>query len=343
MPHRQPLSLSRRALHRATVAAAALAVMPGLLRAQQPAMSKLRIAAINLLTFSPVFVARELGYYKAEGLDVDILETTSGNATTSALLGGSVAAATTGFSQPLLLAEQGKTVKHLVGMDMASIYVFVGSPKLVVPPDNPQALAAALKGKRFGLASLGSTGHVIAEGVLAEYGTPSKDVTFVAIGTGATALAAFKAGAVDAIISYEPDLTQVLQAGAGKIVLDLRTTKVEKTFSRLPTSTLQATGEWIDKNPDTAARLVRAVARANKTLREDSAKSLEVLAKLYPNVPKASLQGMYEASRANFQSPVPEEQYQHALQVYMKSNQVKKPVPYDSVVAAQFKNLWATA
>lgn len=307
--------------------------------AQTPA-PKLRVAAINLFTFSPVFVAKELGYYEAEGLDVDILETTSGNTTTSALLGGSVAAATTGFSQPLLLADQGKVVKTLVGMDMSSIYVFVGSPSLSVPSDNPAALAAALKGKRFGVASLGSTGHVIAEGVLGEYGTTNKDVTYVAIGTGATALAAFKAGAVDAIVSYEPDLTQILDAGAGKVVLDLRSTTNEKIYSKLPTSTLQATGEWIDKNPDAAAKLVRAIARANKTLREDPARSLEVLGKLYPTMSKPSLKAMYEASRANFQAPVTEQQFEHARAVYMKAGQIKKAAPYDAVVATQFKGLW---
>jgi NitT/TauT family transport system substrate-binding protein len=308
--------------------------------AQQAAQPKLRIAAINLLTFSPVFVAKELGYYKDEGLDVEVLETASGNTTMSALLGGSVVAASTGFSSPLLLADQGKVVKTLVGMDMGSIYVFVASPKLSVPYDNPQAFATAMKGKRLGVASLGSTGHIIAEGVLGEYGVSNKEVTFVAVGTGATALAAFKAGAVDAVITYEPDLTQVLESGAGKVVLDLRSTKTEKTFSRLPTSTLQATGEWIDKNPEIAAKLARAVARADKTLREDEGKSLEVLGKLYPTVSKTALKAMYLASRANFQSIVSEEQYNHALGVYIKANQVKKPIPFDSVVATQFKGLW---
>ena len=308
--------------------------------AQAAAPVKLRIASTRVFTYAPLLLAKELGYFQAEGLDVDMLETQSGVATASALLGGSVVAAGSGYIQPLQLAEQGKSLKTLSGIEMASIYVFVASPKMNISTDNPAAMAAALKGKRFGVASLGSTGDVIAQGVLAEQGLSSKDVTYVAIGTGATALAALKTGAVDAIITYEPDLATVLESGAGKIVLDLRKTKTEKTYSRLPTTTLQATSEWIDKNPEIAAKIVRAVARANKTLREDAATSLGALVKIYPTVPKATLESIYEASRGNFQSQVAEDQFKFAQDLYLKTNQVKKAVPYASVVATQFRQYW---
>lgn len=331
--------LSRRLTIKLVATCLPMALVASNVCAQQE-MPHLKIAAINIFVFSPVFVAKELGYYKAEGLDVDILETNSGNSSTSALLGGSVAAATTGFSEPLLLADQGKVVKHLVGMDMSSIYVFVAGPTISVANDNPAALAAALKSKRIGVASLGSTGNVIAEGVLSQYGLTNKDVIYVAVGTGATALAAFKAGAVDAIITYEPDLTKIIESGAGKVVLDLRSTKNEKNYSQLPTSTLQATGDWLDKNPELAAKLARAISRADKTLREDPVTSLAVLGKLYPTMSKASLKAMYEASHLDFRPKIPEEQYKRALGLYLAAHLVKSPVPFENVVATQYQKYW---
>jgi NitT/TauT family transport system substrate-binding protein len=326
----------RRLVGQAALALVALALVP----LPAPAQTKVRLASTHVFTYAPLLLARDLGYFQAEGLDVDILETQSGTATASALLGGSVAAAGSGYSQPMLLAEQGKSVKTLVGLEMASIYVFVASSRLQIPPDQPAAMATALKGRRIGVASLGSAGHLNAEGVLGDHGVASGDVTFVAIGTGATALAAFKAGAVDALVTYEPDLSQILDSGLGQVVLDLRRTRKESTFSRLPTSSLQATSEWIEKNPETAAKLVRAVARANRTLREDPPASLAALTKLYPTIVPANLKAMYEASRPNFESQVPVEQYNLALGVYLKNKQVKKPVPYENTVATQFKSLW---
>jgi NitT/TauT family transport system substrate-binding protein len=325
-------------IRRLVACLALLAAVPLPLPAQ--GLQKVRLAATHVFTYAPLLIARELGYYRAEGLDVDILETQSGTATASALLGGSVAAGGSGYGQPLLLSEQGKSVKSLVGLEMASIYVFVVANRLDVPLDQPAALAAALRGKRVGVASLGSAGHLNAEGVLAEHGVPAKEVTFVAIGTGATALAAFKAGAVDALITYEPDLSQVLESGAGKAVLDLRSTRKENTYSHLPTSSLQATSEWIERNPELAAKLVRAVDRANRTLRNDPATSLAALAKVYPAIPPANLKAMYEGSRRQFDSQLTQEQFNLAVGIYLRTRQIKSPVAYERAVATQFRPYW---
>lgn len=303
-------------------------------------LTKVRLASTHVFTYVPLLMAKELGYFRAEGLDVEILETQNGTATAAALLGGNVVAIGSSFAQPLLLAEQGKSVKSLVGMEMSSIYVAVVGSKITVAEDDPPALAAALKGKRIGVAALGSPGHLIIEGLLSEHGVSSNEVTYVAIGTGASAHAAFKVGAVEAMITYEPDLSQVMAAGGARIALDLRTTTREKTFSKLPTSSLQATSEWIEKNPDTAAKLVRAIVRANKTLKNDPATSLATFSKLYPSLQPSSLKLMYEASRPNFESTISTEQYGQATATYLKTKQIKKTVPYESAVAAQFVQFW---
>lgn len=301
----------------------------------------IKIGAINILTFSPVYVAKELGYFKDEGLDVDIFETTSGSALNAALLGGSVAATASGYSQPLVMSDQGKKLKGIVGMEMASPYVFLVNPKLNIPADDPQALANALKGKRFGVVSIGSSGHMTAEGLLARYGVSNKDVTFVAVGAGSSALAALKSGAVDAVNPTEPDVTQILDSGVGVIALDLRKTAAEKVYSTLPSSTIQATAEWIDANPDAAAAIVRAITRANDTLRRDPKTSLDVLSKLYPNLSRENIEKVYASSKDNFKSAIEEEQFVNAQKVYLQAGLVKKPVSYESVVATQFQPLWS--
>jgi NitT/TauT family transport system substrate-binding protein len=309
--------------------------------AEKPPLEKVRIGAINLMVFSPVFLARELGYFRDEGLDVEIVETKSGHATMAALLKGEVAAAATGFTQPFTLAEQGQSVQSLVGMEMASIYVFVASPKLAITLDNPAELGSALKGRKLGVADIGSSGHVVAEGVLRESGFDPKDRSVIAVGTGASAIKALNNGAADVLITYEPDLSAILAAGVGKIVLDLRNTRTEKIFSHLPTSTVQATSAWIESHPEEAAKLVRAIVRANKTIRDEPQKALPVLAKLYPTIKAEHLRAIYEAERFNFRSRIPDEQCEFAQWVYMRTGQIKRSVPCQQVVAKQFTQLWA--
>jgi NitT/TauT family transport system substrate-binding protein len=302
--------------------------------------TKVRMAGINILSFSPMFVAKELGYFDAEGIDAEILETKGGNATTAAMLGGSADVISTGFASPLTLANQGKSVKALVGLEMTSVYAFVVKPDMNVPKDDIKALVAALKGKRLGVASLGSGADTVATGVLAEQGVGTGGVIKVATGTGGPAVAALKAGGVDAMITYEPDLTQILKAGAGKIALDLRSTKSDTAYGRLPATTIQATNEWIQKNPELAAGVVKAIVRANKTLQNDPETSVKVLSKLYEGTDPADVKSMYEGERASFRSEIPKDQYDAAHSIYMQQNVITKPVAYEDVVATQFAPLW---
>lgn len=301
---------------------------------------QVKIGTINIVTFSPVYVAKELGYFKDEGLDVELFEATGGSALNAALLSGSVQASASGFNQPFMMAEQGKVLKSIVGMEMASSYVFLASPKLNIPADNPKAMAEALRGKRFGVASIGSGGHMVAEGILSQYGVSPKDVSFISVGTGAAVMAALKAGAVDAANPVEPDPTVIEASGAASIVLDLRNTKAEGKFSRLPTSSVQATSEWVEKNPQIAASIVKAIDRANNTIRTDAASTLRVYAKLYPNLSPENLKKVYETSKVNFKSAIPEEQYTNTRQVYLERGLIKKSMAYDDLVATQFKSLW---
>jgi NitT/TauT family transport system substrate-binding protein len=304
--------------------------------------TSIKIAGVNLMTFSPAFLAKSLGYYADEGLDVTIVATDSGDASVSAMLGGSVVAVTTGFDTPIELAAKGQAIQSLTGLEMATIYAFVGGNTFPdIPADDPQAFVNAMRGKKFGVAAAGSTGDTIARGVFSEYGlNPDEDVTIIAVGTGAEASAALRAGAVDALVTYEPDLTQITHAGVGRIVFDLRNTAKETTYSKLPTSTLQATKEWIDANPGVAQKLVRAVTRANNTLREDPKTALPALQQMFTELDPQLVSKIYEASQAHFNSEISAATYAAAMEIYHKTGLIKKDVPYDQVVATQFANIW---
>lgn len=301
-----------------------------------------RIAAINLLTFSPVYVADKLGYFKDQGLNVTLVATDSGNASVQAMLGRSVDAAVAGFDTPIELTAQGQQVQSLVGMEMATIYAFVGGPHFPqIPADDPQAFVQAMKGKKFGVASAGSTGDTIARGLFSEYGLhPDSDVTITSVGTGAAASAALRSGAVDALISYEPDLTKITSSGVGRVVFDLRTTTKEKNYSQLPTSTLEATKTWIQANPDTAKALVQAIARADDTLRTNPAVALPVLKGLYPELSATDVQHIYQASQTHFRPAIAQSTFASAMRIYHQAGLVKTDIPYAQVVATQYTQDW---
>lgn len=333
------ITLSRRAvLLGAGAAGAGILAAPSLLRAEGRIAVKL--AGTNLTSSAPMFVAQKLGYFSDEGLDVDVLESASGNASVSSLLGGSVDAAVTGFVIPFQVAEKGMRLQTLAGLMMKNFYVFVIRLDLDVPEDDPKALAAALKGKRFGVSNLGSAGDSIASGVLADNGLDSGDIVKVAVGVGATALAALRTGGVDALITYEPDASQIVASGAGRIALDLRTTQSETLFSRLPSTAFQATRDWVEANPDTAAALVKGITRANNLLREDVDQSIAVLSQLYPNIPITEVRAMHAAEHAGFRSAVPRESFVFTQDMYLKMGAISQTFAYEDLIATRFAHLW---
>ena len=338
--------MQRSTVRRAAALAAALLTVAGLAAcAGRPSgdPENVKIAAINLLTFSPVYVADKLGFFTDEGLHVSIVPTTSGDASVQALLGRSVDAATTGFDTPVELTAKGQSAQSLAGLEMATIYAFVGGRDFpAVPADDPAAFVKAVRGKKFGVASSGSTGDLIARGLFAEYGLdPEHDVSIIAVGTGAAATAALQSGAVDALISYEPDLTRLTGSGAGKIVFDLRTSQAERSYSQLPTSTLLATGTWIKANPDIARSLVRAVARADTVLREQPATALPVLKQLYPELSPQQVESIYAASRSHFRAEISRPAFDSAMKIYQGAGLATGPVAYEQVVATQFSPDWS--
>jgi len=320
-----------------TLAASAMLGAPAIAQSRK----KVTMAGINILCYSPMFVAQDLGYFADEGLDVNILETQGGSQTTSAMLSGDAKVITSNFASPILLAGQGKHVKHIVGLEMNNIYAFVVRPALDIKADNVEALVAGLKGKRIGVASLGSGADTMGSAFLADNGLNSNDVIKIATGTGGTALAAMRAGGVDATITYEPDLTQMVNSGAGKIAFDLRNTKSGTPYSHVPSTTMQATSEWIKSEPEAAAAVVRAIVRVHNTFKNDEKKSLEALAKRFPGISAGDVKSMYEGERASFRPAIPKEQFDAAEEILMKAGTVQKKVGYEDVVAAEFAQLWA--
>jgi NitT/TauT family transport system substrate-binding protein len=300
-----------------------------------------KIAAYNNIASAPVWVAKELGYFKAEGIDATLVLTDGGAVISAAMLSGSVDAGTTGIERPLLLHAKGVGTKNLVGTKMGQIYALVAQPDLNLPTGSRVEIMKALKGKRIGVIALGSSADAFAQALFREAGLrPDTDVTRVPVGTGSGLLAAMQNKAVDVAFVLEPDLGEIIRAKTGKVVLDFRKEKDGGPWSKLPVTTLQVTDKWLDANKDTAARIVRAVSKANALLRDDRAAALRVLATLYPNLGPGTIEEIWQAEHKDFTPGISEAQYQMVTGIVQQAGMVKEIAPYNAVVATEFAKLW---
>ncbi|PUE54097.1 ABC transporter substrate-binding protein [Limnohabitans parvus II-B4] len=250
------------------VGSMAAAALPQLAQAQALEKTKLTIAVggKNLFYYLPLTIAEQLGYFKAEGLDVTIVDFAGGSRALQAVVGGSADVVSGAFEHTINMQFKGQPMRA---------FVLQGAAPQIVLGVNPKTLpnfksVADLKGKKIGVTAPGSSTNVLANFVLAKAGLKPSDVSFVGVGAGSGAVAAMRAGQIDAMSNLDPVITLLTRSGDMRIVTDTRNmAEAEKVFGGpMPAGCLYAPQPFLDKHPHTAQALANAMVRANKWIQQ---------------------------------------------------------------------------
>jgi NitT/TauT family transport system substrate-binding protein len=232
--------------------------------ANQPATIPVRIANVGtgLQTWCmPVTLASTLGYYKAEGLDVTLENLSSGTKTLQALIGGSVDVADFFYEHNVQIAAEGQHLRSFFVMARLDSRVLIVAPSAKARIYRPEDLRGGL----IGVPSPGSAGHLFVKYYLAVHGMQPSDYRVVGIGNGAAAFAAIESGRIDAGEVSGGDHIRFLRRNPGtRFLMDTSTPEgMRESFGAdtFPTGVLAARQDWLDRNPDTARRLARALQR----------------------------------------------------------------------------------
>lgn len=242
----------------------AAAILPPFAFAQSIEKPKLTIAVggKNLLYYLPLTIAEQLGYFKAEGLDVTIADFAGGSRALAAVVGGSADVVSGAFEHTVNMQFKGQPMRAFVLQGLAPQIVLGVNPKTMAG----YKTIADLKGKKIGVTAPGSSTNVMVNFVLAKAGLKPSDVSIVGVGAGSGAVAAMRAGQIDAMSNLDPVVTLLQRSGDMKIVSDTRiVAESEKVFGGpMPAGCLYAPQPFLDKNPNTAQALTNAMVRANK-------------------------------------------------------------------------------
>ena len=248
-------------------AAAALAA-PALLHAQALEKPKLSIAVggKNLLYYLPLTIAEQLGYFKAEGLDLTIVDFAGGARALQAVVGGSADVVSGAFEHTVNMQFKGQPMRAFVLQGRAPMIVLGVNPKTM---PNYRSVAD-LKGKKVGVTAPGSSTNVMVNFILAKAGLKPADVSIIGVGAAQGAVAAIRAGQIDAISNLDPVMTILQRAGDIRIVSDTRDpAESEKVFGGpMPAACLYAPVAFTEKHPNTAQALTNAIVRANKWIQQ---------------------------------------------------------------------------
>ena len=178
----------------------------------------------NLFYYLPLTIAERLGYFKDEGLDVEISDFPGGAKALQALIGGSADIVSGAYEHTINMQAKGQNIQAFVLQGRAPQIVLAYSTKNM---PNYQSVAD-LKGKKIGVTAPGSSTSMMASYVLAKAGIKPSDVSFIGIGAGPGAVAAMRSGQLDAICNLDPVITMLQEKNDIKIISDTRTLKDTK-------------------------------------------------------------------------------------------------------------------
>ena len=256
------ISLTRRAF---TVLAAASVAAPALRAQPKLEKTKVGIAVGGKSAFYhlPLTIAEQLGYFRNEGLDVEISDHAAGAQALQAL-GQSADVVSGAYEHTIHMQARNQFIQSIVLMGRAPQIAMGVSAKAV-----PQYRTVAdLRGKKIGVSSPGSSTNMVANMVLARGGLKASDVTFVGVGTSTGALAALRTGQVDAMSNTDPVMTMLEQKSEVRIISDTRTLKgTQDVFGGpMPAGCFYAQSEFVRAHPNTCQALANAIVRSLKWL-----------------------------------------------------------------------------
>ena len=253
----------RRFIRTAVAFVAGVAIAAGAL-AQAPEKKKITIAVggKSLFYYLPLTVAERKGYFKDEGLEVEIPDFAGGAKALQALVGGSADMVSGAYEHTINMAAKKQPITAVVLQAKYSSIVLVLPKDKAAKYKGPQDL----KGLKVGVTAPGSSTNMFVNNLLARGGLKPTDVSIVGVGTGAGAFAALDKGELDALVNLDPVLTQLESTGKFVTLYDTRTEKGMKDVygGEYMAAVIYVTDEFVKKNPNTVQAVVNAMVRADK-------------------------------------------------------------------------------
>ena len=258
--------ISRRNVVAAAAFSAACVAVPALRAQPKPEKSKVALAVGGKASFYylPLTISEQLGYFKAEGIELEISDFAGGARALQAVVGGSAEVCSGAFEHTINMQSKNQLLQAFVLQGRAPQIAFGVSVRNV--PN--YKTVADLRGKKIGVSAPGSSTNMMANLVLSRGGVKADEVSFIGVGTAAGALSALRSGQIDAMCNVDPVMTMLEQKNDIKIISDTRTLKgTNEVFGGLmPAACLYAPAEFILKNPNTCQALANGIVRGLKWL-----------------------------------------------------------------------------
>lgn len=224
---------------------------------------KIRLGMTTWVGYGPLFLARDMGFFKEAGVDVDLRIIEEASLYMAAVASGDLDGSASTVDEMMKYRSKDLCFKYVVGLDDSH-----GGDGVITQKDVDSL--ADLKGKDVAL-NEGSVSEFWFTILLKNAGMTKDDVSIVNM-TADDAAAAFIAGRVPAAVTWEPHLSSVRKDGQGRVLIDSSST---------PGLIVDVVGldcKLISEHPDDVRAFVKGYYKAVDFIKTNPEKAYAIMA-----------------------------------------------------------------
>jgi len=249
---------SRALIHTAALSLIMTAASLGATAAHAADKISIMVGGYEKQIYLPAKLAEGLGYFKDEGLNVELLNEPAGVDAENEMLAGAVQGVVGFYDHCIDLQGKGKFVESVVQFSQAP-----GEVELVSAKHPEIKSPADFKGKNLGVTGLGSSTNFLTQYLAVKAGLKLGEFTSVPVGAGQTFIAAMQQDAIQAGMTTEPTISRLLKTGEAKVLIDMRTMAGTKAVlgGTYPAASLYMDAAWVDAHKDEVQKLANAFVK----------------------------------------------------------------------------------
>ena len=296
-------------------------------------LKKVKVAEVtHSIFYAPQYLADSLGYYKDEGLNVELVLTPGADKVTAAVLSGDVNIGFCGSEATIYVYNQGEK-DYLISF--AALTKKDGS-FLVSREKYEDFKISDLKGKHIIAGRKGGMPAMTLEYALNQNGVKTDEVNFDTSIDFAATTGAFIGGTGDFVSLFEPSALQLEKQGYGYVVAS-----VGELGGVVPYTAYNAKKSYIEKNPEVIKGFTKATQKGLDYIHSHTAE--EVAQKIIDYFPDVSMNDLikivqrYMDIDAWFDSTyITKEDFKHIQEIVKNAGELDKEAPYNKLVLTKY-------
>jgi NitT/TauT family transport system substrate-binding protein len=242
--------------------------------------AKIKVGVLPVVDMAPFFRAVDSGYFKQEGLDVEVVTAASGPKAIEALIGGDLDIAVTSY--PGAFAAQAKKVADI--KIVADVYAArPGHGVLLAAQNGTIKKPEDAGGKKIAVTSTGSISDLALMSVLKTKGVDVSTIKWVPMPLPDMG-PALQRGNVDGAVIIEPFVTTTEKSIGAMPIIDI----ASGPTSELSMSGFASLSKWVTANPNTLGAFQRGLAKGITDVKSDRTGKLEPILIKYVKIDAAT-------------------------------------------------------